>query len=146
MFDLFWRKEYEKNLKLFKEYLANDYNYVDYYKNRIEEIIKSTPYCEFKYKVKFNDFKDLEIYFFNNKNKYKVLVSCEAFEHYDIFTDEYIMLSNNVRNSYKRSLSEALMMLENEYVKEMEVAYKSYRNRIDNFLTNINEVINENRI
>ena len=96
--------------------------------------------------MKFNDFKDLEIYFFNNKNKYKVLVSGEAFAHYNIFTDEYITLSNNVKNSYKRSLSEALMMLENEYVKEMENAYMLYRTRIDNFLTNINEVINENRI
>ena len=143
MFDLFWRKEYEKNLKLFKEYLANDYVYVDYYKNRIEEIIKKTPYSGFKYKLKFNDVKDLEIIFSNNKNKYKVSVSCEVFEHYNIFTDEYMTLSDNVRNSYKRSLIEALMMLENEYVKEMENAYMLYRNRIDNFLININEVINE---
>ena len=47
-------------------------------------------------------------------------------------------LSDNVRKSYRRSLREAFLMRENEYVKEMENAYVLYRNRIDRFLTNIN--------
>lgn len=147
MFNLFWRKKYQKNLELYKEYLRNDYNYVDYYKNRIKEIIRSTPYSEFKYKVLFNCVKDLEIYFFKDKDKYstkimtKVIVSADIFEHYNIFTDEYMMLSDNIRKSYRRSLKETFLMRENEYVKEMQDAYELYRYRIDNFLTNINERI-----
>lgn len=142
MFNLFWRKKYQKNLELYKEYLINDYNYVDYYKNRIKEIIKSTPYSEFKYKVFFNSVKDLEIYFSKDKfNRMKVLVSCETFVHYNIFTDEYMRLTDNVRKSYKRSLTEAFLMRENEYVKEMQDEYNNYMYRIHYFLKNINEVM-----
>lgn len=141
MFNLFWRKKYQKNLELYKEYLRNDYNYIDYYKNRIKEIIKATPYYDWKYKIKFNNIKDFEIYFFKDKFRNKVLVSGDVFEHYNIFTDEYMLLSDNIRKSYRRSLKETFLMRENEYVKEMQDEYNDYICRIDNFLMNINDKI-----
>ena len=58
-----------------------------------------------------------------------------------LFTEEYKQLVKNVRNSYKRSLTEALMGLENEYVKEMKISFQRYMNRIDSFLKNIDQEI-----
>ena len=141
MFNLFWRKKYEKNLEAYKEYIINDYKYIDYYKNRIKEIIISTPYYNWDYNLKFNQIKDLEIIFLKDNYKAKVLISSESFEHYEWYTEEYKQLVKNVRNSYKRSLTEALMGLENEYVKEMEISFQRYMNRIDSFLKNIDQEI-----
>lgn len=141
MFNLFWRKKYEKNLEAYKEYLINDYKYIDYCKNRIKEIINSTPYYNWDYNLKFNQIKDLEIIFLKDNYKAKVLISSESFNHYNYFTEEYKTLSENVRNSYKRSLTEALKGLENEYVKEMETSFQRYMNRIDSFLKNIDQEI-----
>ena len=140
MFNL-WRNKYERNLEAYKEYLMNDYNYINYYKNRIKEIIKMTPYTDMNYKLKFNQIKDLEIIFLKDNYKAKVLISSESFEHYEWYTEEYKILSENVRNSYKRSLTEALKGLENEYVKEMEKFFQRYMNRIDSFLKNIDQEI-----
>lgn len=141
MFNLFWRKKYEKNLEAYEEYLRNDYNYIDYYKNRIKEIIEMTPYTDMNYKLKFDEIKTLEIYFYKDNYRAKVLVSAEQFGHYEWFTEEYRTLSENVRNSYKRSLMEALNGWENEYVQEMRIAFNSYTNRIDDFLKNIDKEI-----
>lgn len=141
MFNLFWRKKYQKNLELYKEYLRNDYNYIDYYKNRIKEIIEMTLYTDMNYKLKFDNIKTLEIYFYKDNHRAKVLVSAEEFEHYEWFTEEYRTLSENVRNSYKRSLMEALMGLENEYVEEIRIAFNRYTSRINDFLMNINDEI-----
>ena len=132
MFNL-WRNKYERNLEAYKEYLMNDYNYINYYKNRIKEIIEMTPYTDMNYKLKFDELKTLEIYFYKDNYRAKVLISYESFGHYNYFTEEYKQLVKNVRNSYKRSLTEALMGLENEYVKEMEISFQRYMNRIDSF-------------
>jgi hypothetical protein len=141
MFNLFWRKKYEKNLEAYIEYLINDYDYIEFYKNRIKEIINSTPYVVMNYTLKFDEFKSLEIYFYKDVYSAKVLISSESFGHYEWYTEEYKILSENVRNSYKRSLKEALLMRENEYVKEMEKAFKLYMGRIDYFLQNIQKEI-----
>ena len=141
MFNLFWRKKYKKNLEAYKEYLKNDYKYVDYYKNRIKQIISSTTYYNWDNNLKFNQIKDLEIIFLKDNHKAKVLISSESFEHYNYFTEEYMQLADNVRRSYKRSLREALLMIENEYVQEMEIAFKCYLGRIDYFLQNIEKEI-----
>ena len=132
MFNL-WRNKYERNLEAYKEYLMNDYNYINYYKNRIKEIIEMTPYTDMNYKLKFDELKTLEIYFYKDNYHARVLISADSFEHYEWYTEEYKTLSENVRNSYKRSLTEALMGLENEYVKEMEISFQRYMNRIDSF-------------
>lgn len=141
MFNLFWRKKYKKNLEAYKEYLKNDYKYIEYYKNRIKQIINSTPYYNWDYNLKFNKIKDLEIIFLKDNHKAKVLISSESFEHYNIFTEEYMQLSDAIRKSYKRSLRESLLMIENEYVQEMEIAFKWYLGRIDYFLQNIEKEI-----
>jgi PHD/YefM family antitoxin component YafN of YafNO toxin-antitoxin module len=141
MFNLFWRKKYERNLEAYKDYLINDYKYIDYYKNRIKEIIEMTPYTDMNYKLKFDELKTLEIYFYKDNYRARVLISADSFEHYEWYTEEYKTLSENVRNSYKRSLTEALMGLENEYVKEMEISFQRYMNRIDSFLKNIDQEI-----
>lgn len=141
MFNLFWRKKYKKNLEAYKDYLINDYKYVDYYKNRIKQIISSTPYYNWDNNLKFNQIKDLEIIFLKDNHKAKVLISSESFEHYNYFTEEYMQLADNVRKSYKRSLREALLLIENEYVQEMEIAFKCYLGRIDYFLQNIEKEI-----
>ena len=91
--------------------------------------------------LKFNQIKDLEIIFLKDNYKAKVLISSESFNHYNYFTEEYKTLSENVRNSYKRSLTEALKGLENEYVKEMETSFQRYMNRIYSFLKNIDQEI-----
>ncbi len=140
MFNL-WRNKYERNLEAYKEYLMNDYNYINYYKNRIKEIIEMTPYTDMNYKLKFDELKTLEIYFYKDNYRAKVLIPADSFEHYEWYTEEYKTLSENVRNSYKRSLTEALMGLENEYVKEMEISFQRYMNRIDSFLKNIDQEI-----
>ena len=140
MFNL-WRKKYQKNLEAYKDYLINDYKYIDYYKNRIKEIIEMTPYTDMNYKLKFDELKTLEIYFYKDNYRAKVLISADSFEHYEWYTEEYKTLSENVRNSYKRSLTEALMGLENEYVKEMGISFQRYMNRIDSFLKNIDQEI-----
>lgn len=143
MFSLFWRKNYERNLEAYEEYLRNDYNYIDYYKNRIKEIIEMTPYTDMNYKLKFDDIKTLEIYFYKDSYRAKVLVSAEEFEHYNTITDEYLKLSDSVKNSYKRSLMEALTRSENEYVEEMRISYNLYMSRINDFLKNIDEEIKQ---
>ena len=140
MFNL-WRNKYERNLEAYKEYLMNDYNYINYYKNRIKEIIEMTPYTDMNYKLKFDELKTLEIYFYKDNYRARVLISADSFEHYEWYTEEYKTLSENVRNSYKRSLTEALKGLENEYVKEMEISFQRYMNRIDSFLKNIDQEI-----
>ena len=140
MFNL-WRNKYERNLEAYKNYIENNYKYIDYYKNRIKEIIEMTPYTDMNYKLKFDELKTLEIYFYKDNYSAKFLISSESFEHYEWYNEEYKTLSENVRNSYKRSLTEALMGLENEYVKEMETSFNSYMNRIDSFLKNIDQEI-----
>ena len=140
MFNL-WRNKYERNLEAYKNYIENNYKYIDYYKNRIKEIIERTPYTDMNYKLKFDELKTLEIYFYKDNYCARVLISADSFEHYEWYTEEYKTLSENVRNSYKRSLTEALMGLENEYVKEMETSFHSYMNRIDSFLKNIDQEI-----
>ena len=140
MFNL-WRNKYERNLEAYKNYIENNYKCIDYYKNRIKEIIERTPYTDMNYKLKFDELKTLEIYFYKDMYSAKVLISADSFEHYEWYTEEYKILSENVRNSYKRSLTEALMGLENEYVKEMGTSFNSYMNRIDSFLKNIDQEI-----
>lgn len=140
MFNL-WRNKYERNLEAYKNYIENNYKYIDYYKNRIKEIIEMTPYTDMNYKLKFDELKTLEIYFYKDMYSAKVLISSESFKQYEWYTEEYKTLSENVRNSYKRSLTEALMGLENEYVKEMEIYFQRYMNRIDSFLKNIDQEI-----
>ena len=140
MFNL-WRNKYERNLEAYKNYIENNYKYIDYYKNRIKEIIEMTPYTDMNYKLKFDELKTLEIYFYKDNYSAKVLISSESFEHYEWYNEEYKTLSENVRNSYKRSLTEALMGLENEYVKEMKISFQRYMNRIDSFLKNIDQEI-----
>lgn len=100
-----------------------------------------TPYTDMNYKLKFDEIKTLEIYFYKDNYRAKVLVSAEQFGHYEWYTEEYKTLSDNVKNSYKRSFSEALMGLENEYVKEILYVYNSYVCRINDFLKNIDEEI-----
>ncbi len=141
MFNLFWRKKYERNLEAYKEYLRNDYKYIDYYKNRIKQIMNSPPYYNWDYNLKFNQIKDLEIIFLKDNYKAKVLISSDSFEHYNYFTEEYMQLADNVRKSYKRSLYEAFMWIEPEYVKEIEISFKLYIGRIDYFLQNIEKEI-----
>ena len=136
-----WRKKYEKNLEAYKDYLINDYKYIDYYKDRIKEIIEMSPYADMDFTLKFNEIKTLEIYFYKDNYSARVLISAESFGHYEWYTEEYRTLSTNVRNSYKRSLTEALMSLENEYVKEMGIYFNYYMSRIESFLKNIDEEI-----
>ena len=140
MFNL-WRNKYERNLEAYKNYIENNYKYIDYYKNRIKEIIERTPYTDMNYKLKFDELKTLEIYFYKNNYRARVLISADSFVHYEWYTEEYKTLSEHVRKSYKRSLTEALMGLENEYVKEMEISFQCYMNRIDSFLKNIDQEI-----
>ena len=136
MFNLFWRKKYEKNLKLYEEYLQNDNSFKEYYVNRIDEIMKNIPYKNYSLEMMFNDVGDLELVFAFKELKTKdiVRISADMFNHFEIFSEELLKLSENVKKSYKRSLLEALNGWENEYMSEMENSYNQYRFRIDWFI------------
>ena len=125
MFNL-WRKKYEKNLDIYRMYLENNTDYIGFYQNRITEIVQSTPYTSMEYNVKFNFQGDLKIEFYKGKYRAIVRVSADSFGHYPSITNEMSKLYKNIIDSYKRSLLQAILMRENEYVQEVEDIYKVF--------------------
>ena len=138
MFNL-WRKKYEKNLDMYREFLENNTDYIRFYQNRITEIVNSTPYKAMDYNVEFNLYKDLKIEFYMDKYRAIVRVSADKFGHYPSITNKMSELCKNVIDSYKRTLFQAICMGKNEYEQELEDLYKVYSMKLGAFLGNINE-------
>lgn len=130
-------REYESNLTNLETFIDSNYDYVDFYLERIKNIVSYSPYNNMPYRVYFSECRDVTFIFRSRKRKVKVKMSSDVFGLYSIYN------SSTFKELYAKVINP--FVAKKVAISKIDTMLTMYNYRVDDFLRHINTVLEARR-